>query len=122
MQAIYRIATCAVDGIAVTTGCSEGAGSLKVEDCGKHQLLLRDLGRGVAVVVEIRPETLAMAGVYRRLDAALERDQASLAAAELAQRLKEKEVVLEELLPKLRTLPEEELLLIGDLADEEGQS
>jgi len=112
LRAIYHITTCAVDGIAVTTGCSEVAGTLRVEDRGRHQLLLRDIRSGCAVEVEIRPETLEMAAIYRRFDEALERERPSLAADQLAQRLQEKERVLEELLPKLRTLPEAELLLV----------
>ncbi|OGR32127.1 MAG: hypothetical protein A2091_12625 [Desulfuromonadales bacterium GWD2_61_12] len=115
LRASYGIATCAVDGIVVTTGCREGAGTLTVEDGGRHQLVLYDLVSGSAVSVEIRPEALALAGEYRRLDAALEQERGSLAAVELARRLEEKERVLDVLLPKLRTLPEEELLLVRPL-------
>lgn len=112
LRAIYGIATCAVDGIVVTTGCSEEAGTLIVEDGGLHRLVLRNLASNSAVAVEIRPETLELAAVYRRLDAALERDRGTLVDSDLAQRREEKERVLDELLPKLRTMPEEELLLV----------
>jgi hypothetical protein len=78
--------------------------------------LLRDIDSGVVVTAEIRPETLAMAAVYRRVDEALERDRPSLATEQVAQRLQEKERVLDELLPRLRTLPEDELLLVTTLA------
>lgn len=112
LRAVYGIATCAVDGITVTTGCSEGAGTLQIEDRGRHLLLLRDVGSGEVVTAEIRPETLDMAAVYRRCDEALERERSSLKAAQLARRLREKAQILDELLPKLRTWPEDELLLV----------
>lgn len=119
LRAIYRINTCAVDGIAVTTGCSESAGTLTIEDRGRHQLMLYDANSGSAVEVEIRPETLAMSAVYRRFDDALERERPLLTEDQLAQRLREKECVLNDLLPKLRTLPDDELLFVRilDVAD-----
>jgi formylmethanofuran dehydrogenase subunit E len=117
LRAIYGVATCAVDGIAVTTGCSEGAGTLQIEDRGRHLLLLRDVGGGLAVTAEIRPETLDMAAVYRRFDEALERERSSLGVAELAQRLQEKASILDALLPKLRTWPEDELLLVQTIEE-----
>jgi len=121
LRAIYGIATCAVDGIAVTTGCSERAGTLQIEDRGRHLLLLRDVGGGLAVTAEIRPATLDMAAVYRRFDEALERERTSLGAAELAQRLQEKANILDELLPKLRTWPEDELLQLRTIDESDAE-
>lgn len=102
LRAVYRARTCAVDGIALTTGCSPEAGSLAVEDCGRHVLTVTRPG-GDGVTVALRAAALELAGSYRRL-----RD----AAAEEAR--------LERVLEELRTLPEDRLLTVRLLPGSRG--
>lgn len=118
LHAVYRIDTCAVEGIRCTTGCEEASGTLEVRSKGEHRLTLveRRSGRGVEAV--LRPEALSRAGEYRRLDEALERERPGLDPAGLDRRLREKEVFLDALLEDLRTLPDEELLKLRSLAVE----
>jgi formylmethanofuran dehydrogenase subunit E len=106
----YRIATCAIDGIAVSTGCSQADGSLVVVDEGSHQLS-SESSRG-SVVVTIRSDILELAGEFRRFDNALEAERAELSPEVLRQRLDEREQRLDLLLVELCRLPEERLLLI----------
>lgn len=108
----YRIATCAVDGIAVATGCTPIEGTLVVVEEGLHQLSGRS-PRG-AVTVTIRPDILELAGEFRRFDNALDAERADLSPEALRQRLDEREQRLDRLLVRLCHLPEEQLLLIGD--------
>lgn len=109
LRGVYYIATCAVDGISVATGCDPAAGSLQIEERGLHALWLSGAA-GDGVCVRLRPATLTLAGGYRELDLALERDRAGLTPEELAQRSAEKEAFLDDLLLRLRQLPDEELL------------
>ncbi|KIH75585.1 Formylmethanofuran dehydrogenase subunit E [Geoalkalibacter ferrihydriticus] len=110
LRAVYLLRTCAVDGIAVATGCSEADGSLHVRDEGRHALLVGHRGgvRGLEVV--LRRATLDLAWEYRHLDEALERDRPTLDAAVLQRRHSAKALFLDQLLQRLRTLPEEDLL------------
>lgn len=105
----YFIATCAADGVSVATGCDLADGSLRVTNRGRHALWLTDQsGRGV--FAELSDRTLATAGEYRALDQALERDRDNLDSEELARRLAEKEQFLNNLLQRLRQLPDDELI------------
>lgn len=113
LAAVYHTATCALDGIRQATGCSESAGSLEVRETGQHLLTLVDHRTGRTVEVALRPETLVLAGEYRRLDEALERERPALAAGELMERTRQKEAFLDALLERLRTLPDEELLALN---------
>lgn len=110
LAAVCHTATCALDGIRQATGCGEAVGSLEVREEGRHRLTLLDRRTGRAVAVELRPDALALAGEFRRLDEALERERPALAAGELAERTRRKEAFLDALLERLRTLPDEELL------------
>lgn len=107
-RAVYHIDTCALDGIRVATGCRK----VRVIDEGRHVLDLVDARNGRGVRVALRPEALAIAGEYRRLDDALDRDRATLDIATLAARQAEVARVLDRVLEKLWTLPDEALLEI----------
>lgn len=98
-QAVYGIRTCAVDGIAEVTGCSEDNGCLRVENQGRHALTLRMGGRRIEL--ELTETALAMAGRYRALCDRLEKGWEHLDADERARRQAEMEAVLDELLPQL---------------------
>ncbi|WP_305043568.1 formylmethanofuran dehydrogenase subunit E family protein [Geoalkalibacter sp.] len=111
----YLLRTCAVEGIAVATGCEEPAGTLRVRDAGRHVLLLR-CASGAGFEIALRPATLELAWRYRHLDEALESERAALAPAELARRTRDKDAFLDGLLARLRALPEDELLDIRPLA------
>lgn len=92
LQACYQIETCAVDGIALTTGCLPEEGSLRVVPAGRHRLQLRDAsGRGVCA--ELTVTALERAAACRRL----------LDAGESA---------AEDALAALRSGPAEELITI----------
>ena len=107
-RAVYHIDTCALDGIRVATGCRK----VRVIDEGRHVLDLVDARNGRGVRVALRPEALAIAGEYRRLDDALDRDRATLDNATLAARQAEVARVLDRVLEQLWTLPDEALLEI----------
>lgn len=107
-QAVYHIDTCALDGIRVATGCHE----IRVLNEGRHLLDLVDAEGGRGVRVSLRPEALAIAGEYRRLDDALDRDRAALNPTALAARQAEVARVLDKILEQLWTLPDEALLEI----------
>jgi len=110
LTAVYHAATCALDGIRVATGCCEADGTLSVQEDGRHRLALLDRSAGVGVAAVLREEALALAGEYRRLDEALEKDRPLLGGDELAERLRRKEAFLDVLLERLRTRPDEELI------------
>lgn len=110
--AVYHIDTCALDGIRVATGCRK----VRVIDEGRHVLDLVDARNGRGVRVALRPEALAIAGEYRRLDDALDRDRAALDTATLAARQAEVARVLDRVLEQLWTLPDEALLEIAPIA------
>lgn len=98
LQAVYSNRTCALDGIAEATGCTEAAGTLVVKSDGRHALTLT---RSQTVVeVELTAEALAMAGRYRSLCNRLEVGWDELAADEQARRRAEMDALLDELLPQ----------------------
>ena len=70
LQAVYSIRTCAMDGIAETTGCTEEAGTLVLKSDGRHALTLSS--PQASVEVELTDEALEMAGRYRSLCIRLE--------------------------------------------------
>jgi formylmethanofuran dehydrogenase subunit E len=109
--AVYHIDTCALDGIRVATGCRE----VRVTDEGRHVLDLVDARNGRGVAVTLRPEALEIAGEYRRISDALDRDRAALDAATLATRQAEVARVLDRVLEQLWTLPDEALLEIAPI-------
>ena len=98
LQAIYSNRTCALDGIAEATGCTEEAGTLVVKSDGRHALTLTTAQ--AAVEVELTAEALAMAGRYRSLCNRLESGWDELAVDEQARRRDEIDAMLDELLPQ----------------------
>ena len=99
LQAIYSNRTCATDGIAETTGCTEEKGSLIVKNDGRHALTLSSAQ--ASVEVELTAEALEMAGRYRSLCNRLEKGWDELEADEQAKRRAEMDTMLDELLPQL---------------------
>lgn len=108
-QATYHIATCAVDGIAVTTGCSRESGTLHVVDCGRHALWLRN-NAGSGIFAELKPQALQLSAGYRTLSQAIEQERNTLSPLALATRLAEQEDFLDRLLQQLWALPDETLI------------
>ena len=98
LQAIYSNRTCATDGIAETTGCTEEKGSLIVKNDGRHALTLSSAQ--ASVEVELTAEALQMAGRYRSLCNRLEKGWDELEADEQAKRRAEMDAMLDELLPQ----------------------
>jgi formylmethanofuran dehydrogenase subunit E len=109
LAAVYRIATCAVDGIRQAIGCEA---ALEVREEGEHRLTLADLDSHTWVELELRAEALAMAGEYRRQMETFEEARAGLAPAEVLAWQGRTEALLDRLLGQLRTLPDAELLII----------
>jgi formylmethanofuran dehydrogenase subunit E len=109
LTATYYIATCAADGISVMTGCKQADGTLRIVAQERHALWLQETdGRGL--FAELSSSALQLAGTYRTLDQALQQEAAQLSPAERQQRQAAKELFLEELLQKLWTLPDDELM------------
>lgn len=124
LLATYFIDTCAADGISVMTGCSKAAGTLRIVARERHALWLQN-DDGCGLFAELSPPALQLAGTYRTLDLAFQKEEARLAKTERQQRLTAKELFLEELLQKLWILPDEELMsfsaaLPADLVDGRG--
>lgn len=97
-QAVYSNRTCATDGIAETTGCTEEQGSLVIKNDGRHVLTLTSGKASVEVGLTI--EALEMAGRYRSLCNRLEEGWDMLAADEQLKRRAEMDALLDELLPQ----------------------
>ncbi len=98
LQAVYSIRTCALDGIAEVTGCSEENGSLIAKSDGRHALILKS--PKASVEVELTAEALEMAGQYRSLCNRLEVGGDELEADEQKKRRAEMDAMLDELLPQ----------------------
>ncbi|MDO9079799.1 MAG: formylmethanofuran dehydrogenase subunit E family protein [Desulfuromonadales bacterium] len=109
LRATYFIATCAADGISVMTGCSQAAGTMRIVARERHALWLEN-DDGCGLFAELSPHALQLAGTYRTLDLAFQKEEARLAKTERQQRLTSKELFLEELLQQLWNLPDEELM------------
>lgn len=109
LQAIYTNRTCALDGIAEATGCSEDNGSLVVKNDGRHALKLSSAQ--ACVEVELTADALEMAGRYRALCNRLERGWDALEAAEQGKRRAEMDAMLDELLPQFWKAEESRLVL-----------
>lgn len=108
MQATYSNRTCALDGIAEATGCSEEAGSLVVKNDGRHALTLA--AGDASVEVELTAEALELAGRYRSLCNRLEGGWDKLGADEQARRRVEMDAMLDELLPQLWQAEDQKLV------------
>lgn len=99
LQASYSNRTCALDGIAETTGCSEADGTLIVKVDGRHALTLQS--SQTSVELELTADALEMAGRYRSLCSRLENGWDELDAGEQTRRRAEMDALLDELLPQL---------------------
>lgn len=100
LTAVYRIDTCAADGIAVATGCLPEDGRLTVRNDGRHQLELRFAGGGMRA--ELTATALARAAACRkRLDDGADPD---------------------ETLAELRSAPADELIILTLLAGGENHA
>ncbi len=109
MSAVFENDTCAADGIELTTGCLRSTGALRVEDAGRHSLIVQaEDGRGVKVM--IRESALATAWEYRMADEAFNAGRGNIDAEELKALYDKKETVLQTILEKFWTLPDEALL------------
>lgn len=98
LSATYSNRTCATDGIAEATGCSEELGTLVVNNDGRHALTLRSAQ--TSVQVELTAAALQMAGQYRSLCNRLERGWDELEIDEQSRRRAEMDAMLDELLPQ----------------------
>ena len=108
LQAVYGNRTCALDGIAETTGCSEQNGMLRVDNDGRHVLAVNTVEESIQV--ELTPHALEMAGRYRALCNRLERHWEQLDNAEQSRRRDEMDSMLDELLPQLWKAEDEILI------------
>ena len=98
LHAIYSNRTCAADGIAETTGCTEENGSLVVKNDGRHALTLSSAQ--ASVEVELTTKALEMAGRYRSLCNRLEKGWDELEEDEQVKRRAEMDAMLDDLLPQ----------------------
>ena len=108
LQAVYSNRTCATDGIAETTGCTEEKGSLIVKNDGRHALTLSSAQ--TSVEVELTAEALEMAGRYRSLCNRLENGWDELESDEQARRRAEMNAMLDELLPQFWQAEDQKLV------------
>ena len=108
LQAIYSNRTCATDGIAETTGCTEEKGFLIVKNDGRHALTLSSAQ--ASVEVELTAEALQMAGRYRSLCNRLEHGWDELEADEQVKRRVEMDAMLDELLPQFWQAEDQKLV------------
>lgn len=108
MQAVYGSRTCALDGIAETTGCNESSGTLTVLSEGRHALTLKT--KQESVEVELTENALELAGRYRSLCNRLEKNWDDLDAEEQLRRRVEMDAMLDELLPKFWQAEDEQLV------------
>jgi len=108
LQATYHMRTCALDGIAETTGCREEDGSLTVTGEARHALRLQ---RGaVGVEVALSAGVMQAAGGYRKLCNELEQGWDALDEAERQRRQALMAAALDALLPQLWTAPDCDLI------------
>ncbi len=114
MTAVFEHGTCAVDGIEVATGCSRLSGTLRVEDSGRHTVVVQSAA-GDSVRITLNAFALATAWEYRTADAAYNAGKGSLPDAELQRLCAQKEAVLQTVLERLWTLPDESLLTLERL-------
>ena len=108
LQAVYSNRTCAMDGIAEATGCSEENGSLVLKSDGRHALILTS--PRASVEVELTAEALEMAGRYRSLCNRLESGWDELEVDEQTRRRAEMDALLDELLPQFWQLEDSQLV------------
>ena len=102
--------TCALDGIAETTGCNEDNGTLEVRSDGRHALQVITC-RG-STELRLSEAAMAHAGRYRTLCNRLERNWDELDEEEQARRRAEMDAMLDEILPHFWQAGDGELLVV----------
>lgn len=117
LRAVCYARTCAVDGIAHATGCSEADGTLVIDDRRRHALILTDRRSGRRVEIVLSEAALAMAGEYRDFRAGIEKRRPQLGPVELDQLEAQREKMLDHLLDRLRRAAEGTLLICRELAE-----
>ncbi len=111
LRAIYHSRTCALDGIALTTGCCEEQGSMTVTTEGRHVLELFTADGQVAEL-SLTDNAMQIAGDYRRLSHELEQGWDQLDDAERSERDQRREAALDAALPGLWNAPMADLMTI----------
>lgn len=99
LQVVYSNRTCALDGIAETTGCTEEDGTMVVSNDGRHALLVNTAEDSIEI--ELTVEALQIAGRYRSLCNRLEQNWDLLDSSEQGRRRAEMDAMLDEILPQL---------------------
>ncbi len=118
LRLCYQISTCAVDGILLGCGEPLANGVVRLVERGRHALQLQG-GGGAHVELSLSAAALDLAGRYRLADLELERRRVELTADELQKAIVAKGALLDELLPQLWSLPEEQLIDAVALTPEE---
>ena len=111
LRAIYHSRTCALDGIALTLGCSEENNNLTITGEGRHVLELYDEDDNVAEFT-LSDNAMRIAGDYRRLSNELEQGWDGLNEEEKAARELRREAALDAILPGLWAAPTADLINI----------
>lgn len=111
LRGVYHSRTCALDGIALTIGCSEEDGNLAVTAEGRHCLELYD-DAGNGVVLSLNENAMQIAGDYRRLSHELEQGWDGLTEEERSARDTRREAALDALLPGLWQAADADLITV----------
>ncbi len=109
LHLVYSNRTCALDGIAETTACSEEDGNLVVRNDGRHAMQVKN--NELSMEVELSAEALQIAGRYRSLCNRLEQNWDALDADEQTRRRAKMDAMLDEILPQLWQADDALLLL-----------
>jgi len=123
LRAVYHSRTCALDGIALITGCSEENGTMTVTTEGRHVLEVFSADGRVAEL-SLTDTAMQIAGDYRRLSVELEAGWDQLGDEERAARDDRRQATLDAILPGLWQAPDADLItirtgaLINDGADD----
>lgn len=111
LRAIYHARTCALDGIALTIGCSEEQGNLTVTTEGRHVLEVYD-DSGQVAELGLTEAAMQIAGDYRRLSGELEAGWDQLDVAARRERDQRREAALDAILPGLWQAPVDDLITV----------
>jgi len=111
LRAVYHARTCALDGIALITGCSEDNGTMTVTTEGRHVLEVFS-GDGRVAELSLTDTAMQIAGDYRRLSVELEAGWDQLGDEERATRTERRESTLDAILPGLWQAPVADLIMV----------
>ena len=109
--AIYHARTCALDGIALTIGCSEEHGNMTVTTEGRHVLEVFDAA-GLVAELSLTEAAMQIAGDYRRLSIELEEGWDHLDDDAQAERNQRRQTALDAILPGLWQAPDADLIAV----------